>query len=104
MTIEEPHLEKIRQLCKAIKVKELFTFGSVIRDGSCEPSDIDFVVDFDEQDPFTYTDLYFTLKFKLEVVLNRQVNLLEERGIRNHILREHVNRTKAIIYSNINVR
>lgn len=98
MKIEKSDLEQIRQLCKANKVKSLFAFGSVTRDDFTDASDIDLVVDFDEKDPFTYTDLYFNLKAKLEEILKRQVDLLEERAIRNRIFRQQLDTTKVKIY------
>jgi hypothetical protein len=55
MNIDNSKLKQIRELCKANKVKSLFTFGSVTRNDYHESSDIDLVVDFDEQDPFRYT-------------------------------------------------
>ena len=98
MKIDKPQIELIRELCKTSKVKSLFAFGSVTRVDFNESSDIDLVVDFDEKDPLKYTDLYFGLKTKLENVLNRQVDLLEERGIRNQFFRKHLDDTKVKIY------
>ena len=63
-----------------------------------ESSDIDLVVDFEEKDPFKYTDLYFNLKSKLEEILKRQVDLLEERGIKNSVFRQQLESTKVKIY------
>lgn len=68
------------------------------RDDFKADSDIDLVVDFDEKDPFIYTDLYFNLKSKLEDLLKRQVDLLEERGIRNRFFRQQLESTKVSIY------
>ena len=70
-------------------MKTLFAFGSVTRDDFKADSDIDLVVDFDEKAPFIYTDLYFNQKSKLEALLKRQVDLLEERAIKNRFFREH---------------
>lgn len=98
MKIDEPQLELIQELCKTSKVKSLFAFGSVTGDDFNESSDIDLVVDFDEKDPFKYTDLYFSLKTKLEDILKRQVDLLEERGIRNRLFRKQLDDTKVKIY------
>ena len=62
MKIESPEIEKIKELCKGNKVKSLYAFGSVTREDFNSQSDIDLVVDFNENDPFKYTDLYFNLK------------------------------------------
>lgn len=98
MKIEEPKLLQIQELCKSSRVRSLFAFGSVTRDDFNESSDIDLVVDFDEKDPFKYTDLYFNLKSKLEEILKRQVDLLEERAIKNSIFRQQLENTKVKIY------
>ena len=58
------------------------------------------VVDFDEKDPFLYTDLYFNLKSKLEGLLKRQVDLLEERAIKNRFFRQQLESTKVPLYGN----
>ena len=98
MKIAESQIEQIKVQCKLNRVKSLFAFGSVVTDDFNDSSDIDLVVDFDETDPFTYTDLYFSLKSKLEVILKRQIDLLEERAIRNHFFKSELDRTKVKIY------
>ena len=98
MHLEKPQIDKIQELCKANRVKSLFAFGSVTRDDFNTSSDIDLLVDFDENDPFKYTDLYFNLKQKLEEILKRQVDLLEERGIRNRFFKEQLEKTKVKLY------
>jgi predicted nucleotidyltransferase len=98
MHIEKQEIDKIQELCKENKVKSLFAFGSITRDDFNPSSDIDLVVDFDESDPFKYTDLYFNLKSRLEEIFKRQVDLLEERAIRNRFFREQLEKTKVKLY------
>jgi predicted nucleotidyltransferase len=98
MKIDEPKIKQIQELCKASNVKSLFAFGSVTRDDFNETSDIDLIVDFNENDPFKYTDLYFDLKSKLELMLKRNVDLLEERAIRNRLFKQQIDNTKVKIY------
>ncbi len=98
MNIEETKIGQIQELCKSNRVKTLFAFGSVLRDDFNELSDVDLVVDIDEKDPFKYTDLYFHIKSKLEEILKRQVDLLEERAIKNRIFRQQFENTKVEIY------
>jgi predicted nucleotidyltransferase len=102
MNIEESKIEQIKLLCQQNKVKSLFVFGSVIRDDYNRLSDIDLVVDFDEVDPVKYTDLYFNLKSRLENILKRNVDLLEERAIRNRLFRQQIEKTKVLIYGHQN--
>ncbi len=96
--IEESKLEQIKDLCKNNKVKSLFAFGSVTRNDFHDHSDIDLLVDFDETDPFQYADLYFNLKAKLEDLLKRQIDLLEERAIKNKLFRQQLDTIKGKIY------
>lgn len=98
MQIDPHKMNQIQEICRANKVKTLFAFGSVTRDDFKENSDIDLVVDIDEIDPFTYTDFYFSIKSKLEAIFNRQVDLLEERAIKNSIFRKELDNTKVKIY------
>ncbi len=98
MHISDKNIDRIKKLCKQYKVKSFFAFGSVTRNDFKEDSDIDFVVDFEESDPFKYTDLYFKLKEKLEELLQRQIDLLEERGIKNQFFKKELESKKVLIY------
>lgn len=98
MKIDEIKLKQIQELCKINKVKSLFAFGSVLRSDFNDASDIDLIVDFDEKDPIKYTDLYFNLKDKLETILTRHVDLLEERAVKNKFFRQELDNTKVKIY------
>jgi len=100
MHIENPKIDQIRELCKENRVKTLFAFGSVTRDDFNADSDIDLVVDFEEKDPFIYSDLYLNLKSKLEDILNRQIDLLEERAIKNRFFKQQLESTKVPLYVN----
>lgn len=98
MEISEKNIERIKQLCKEYRVKNISVFGSVLTDKFSSNSDIDFVVDFDENDPIKYTDLYFQLKEKLEQILKRPIDLIEERGIKNSFFRKEFDESKVVIY------
>ena len=56
------------------------------------------MVDFETNDPIEYTDNYFDLKFELERILNRSIDLLENKAIENPFLRENINKSKVLIY------
>jgi len=98
MNILNQHIDQIIRLCELNKVKSLFAFGSVITDKFRSDSDIDLVVDIDDNDPISYTDKYFNLKFQLEEILHRQIDLLEQKAIRNRFLKSEIDRTKVQIY------
>ncbi len=92
------HIDQIKRLCSLYKVKALFAFGSVTSDKFRPESDIDFVVVIEEKDPISYSDSYFNFKFQLEQLLHRQIDLLEQKSIRNPYLKEQIDKTKVLIY------
>jgi len=98
MNLIELNVEKIRHLCSKHKVNKLYVFGSVLRDNFKNESDIDLVVDFEKVDLNDYADNYFDLKDQLELIFNRRVDLLEEKGIRNPFLRRQIDSEKQLIY------
>jgi predicted nucleotidyltransferase len=89
---------KVISLCEKHKVKRLYAFGSVITDRFSNQSDIDLVVDFKEIDLIDYADNYFDLQDSLEDIFERKVDLLEDKAIRNPILRKNIDDSKQLIY------
>jgi uncharacterized protein len=96
------HIDQIKQLCFLYKVKALFAFGSVTTDKFRPDSDIDLVIDIEEKDPILYSDSYFNFKFQLEQLLQRQIDLLEQKAIKNPYLKEQIEKTKVLIYGSGN--
>jgi len=92
------HINQIILACGSNKVKTLFAFGSITTTQFREDSDIDLIVDIDESDPIHYSDYYFNLKFELEKLFNRHIDLLEQKAIMNPSLKEHIDKTKVLIY------
>lgn len=91
-------MDKIRALCYKHRVAKLFVFGSVLSDNFNKSSDIDLIVDFSEIDLYDYADNYFDLKLSLEKLLKRQVDLLEDKAIKNPYLRQSIDSSKQMIY------
>jgi predicted nucleotidyltransferase len=89
----------VAEFCRQNKVKSLYVFGSVLTDRFSEKSDIDLVVDIDALDPLAYADSYFNLKFSLQDLLKRPVDLLEDKAIRNPFMRERINASKQLVYA-----
>ncbi|MBS3771172.1 MAG: nucleotidyltransferase domain-containing protein [Bacteroidales bacterium] len=98
MSIIDRNIERIKALCSKHRVSKLFVFGSVLTDRYNQSSDIDFLVDFSDVDIYNYADNYFDLKKSLEDLLNRQIDLLEEKAIKNPYLRQSINSSKKQIY------
>jgi hypothetical protein len=98
MNIDRQKIKALLELCEHNQVKSLFAFGSVTRNDFNEKSDIDLVIEFNESDPFKYADLYFNFKSQAETILKRQIDLLEERAIKNALFRDQLEKTKVKIY------
>lgn len=71
-----PHLAEI---CNRFHVNTLPLFGSAARDELTDSSDIDILVSYNR---FPNSDDYFDLKFFLEDLLGREVDLVTEKGLR----------------------
>lgn len=94
----DKYKDQITFLCIEHKVKELFVFGSALTPLFKEDSDIDLIVNIDSADPVDYANHYFALKFSLEDLLNRPVDLLENKAIKNPYLIKRIDETKELIY------
>ena len=92
------YLPNITALCKKHKVKRLFAFGSVLTNRFTDKSDIDLVVDFNYMPVEDYADNYFELKDALSSMFHREIDLLEDKAIRNPILRKNIDNSKQLIY------
>ena len=88
----------ISKLCKNHKVKSLYAFGSVLTDRFNQDSDIDLVVDFAKIDVEDYADNYFDLKFSLQELLKRPVDLLERNAIKNPYFKETLQKQSQLVY------
>ena len=92
------YLSGIFALCKKHRVRKLFAFGSVLTDRFTAESDVDLVVDFENMPVEDYADNYFSLKDALSGILHRDIDLLEDKAIRNPILRKRIDNSKQLIY------
>lgn len=93
------YMENMRSLCQQNKVKALYVFGSVLTDRFNDKSDIDLIVDIDSNDPLEYADSYFNLKFALQDLFKRPVDLLENKAIKNPYIRQNIDNSKHLIYA-----
>ena len=102
MELIRQHLKDVKKACLDSHVSELYAFGSILTDHFSDESDVDLMVSFDLDDPIEYGESYFRLKFALEKILDRNVDLLEAKAIRNEIFRELIDRKKVLVYASGN--
>lgn len=102
MKLIELNLQKIFDLCRKYRVDKLYVFGSILTPRFRPESDVDMVVNFKDIPLEDYVDNYFGLKDALTSLLGRKIDLLEDKGIHNSVLRDNINRTKQLIYGRTN--
>lgn len=98
MRIIEKYKEEIIALCRKHKVVRLFVFGSILTENFKKSSDIDLLVDFSGVDLYDYADNYFDLKKSLENLFRRQIDLIEDKALKNPYLRKSIDSTKQLVY------
>lgn len=94
----EKYAVDIIQLCETNHIKSLYSFGSINNENFKLESDIDLLIELDEKDPYVYTEKYFNIKFALEELLNRKIDLIENKSIKNPILKESIDKHKIKLY------
>jgi uncharacterized protein len=95
-----PYQQAIEALCRQYHVRRLELFGSVAAGDDCPgESDIDFLVEFDPQEPGISFDTYFGLRQALADLFNRPVDLVVDSAIKNPYFRRSVDESKVLIYA-----
>lgn len=90
----------VADLCRQFHVNRLYLFGSATgKEFKPEQSDLDFVVAFQPLPLGQYADAYFGLAHALEALLQRKVDLVTERSIRNPYFKEEVEETRQLLYA-----
>ena len=93
-------LDEIVNACKKHHVVTIALFGSAAQDAMTEDSDIDLLVDFsDDIDVLDYADNYFSLLHQLQEILDRKVDLVSSKSLKNPILKEEVYQSKVDLYA-----
>lgn len=85
-------------MCQQHKVKKLYVFGSALNNSFNEKSDVDLIVDFNNIEVEEYADNYFDFKFSLQDILDRPLDLLEEKALKNPYFKKTVLKDRKLIY------
>ncbi len=85
-TIQTPHSplsgNTLKTFCQKWNITEFSLFGSILRDDFRPDSDIDVLVSFAPNSPWTIIDL-IVMEQELAALVNRDVDLIEKRVIQN---------------------
>lgn len=94
----ENNFSRIVELCIEYKVERLILFGSATGSVFSDESDIDFLVTFGAIPLLDYSDYFFGFKNELELLLNRNIDLVTEKSLTNPYLIDSINQNKILIY------
>ena len=84
--------------CQKWRVRELSLFGSAIRDDFRPDSDLDFLVSFDPEAGWGFSDM-LDMKEELEARFGRAVDLVEKEALRNPWRKYEILRTREVLYA-----
>lgn len=98
MRIIDNNIENVKKLCTLYNVETMYLFGSALNSNFNSKSDIDLLVKFKPIELAYYFDNYINFKENLEIVLGRDIDLVEEQSLRNPILIESIEKSKQLIY------
>ncbi|MCL2739163.1 MAG: nucleotidyltransferase domain-containing protein [Bacteroidales bacterium] len=98
MNIVEQNINLVSQFCRKHYVENMYVFGSVLTEDFLPSSDIDFLVNFGKVKLEHYFDNYIALKTSLEQLFDHSVDLVEEKTVKNPVLRRSIDRNKKMIY------
>jgi uncharacterized protein len=89
--------DAIADFCRRWKITELSLFGSVLRDDFGPQSDVDVLVVFEPDAPWSYWD-WAAMTGELEAIFARPVDLVEKRSIVNPYRRHHILTNRRILH------
>ena len=88
----------IIKLSRKYRIKEMSFFGSILREDFGEASDIDVLVEFEDDNEYSLFDL-FRIREEFEKVLGRKVDLIEKESLRNPYRRENILKNSRVVYA-----
>jgi len=90
--------ERIADFCRRLKIQELALFGSVLWEDFGPDSDVDVLVSFEPNIPWSLYD-WMEMIEELKELFGREVNLVEKSGLRNPFRRQKILTTRQVVYA-----
>jgi len=88
----------IEAFCHKWRVREFCLFGSVLREDFSPHSDVDVLVEFDGDAPWSLMDVVDMIE-ELKQIFGREVDLVEKSAIRNPFRRHSILNHREVIYA-----
>jgi hypothetical protein len=89
--------DRIGDFCRRWRVTEFALFGSALRADFGPDSDVDVLVTFAPDAPWTLWDLS-RMRTELESIFGREVDLVEKKALRNPYRRRAILANQRVIY------
>jgi len=93
----ETYRKNIKKLCKTYHVDVLFIFDAALLNES-KPCKCGFIVRFAPMAPEEYGDNYYALKNELKKMMGCELELIEEKALKNPFMRKIIDASKTTLY------
>jgi predicted nucleotidyltransferase len=90
--------DRLADFCRRWRIQELALFGSVLRSDFRPDSDVDVLVTFEPNAPWTLWDLS-RMRAELRELFGREVDLVEKKALRNPFRRRAILADQRVIYA-----
>lgn len=90
--------ERLSDFCRKWQVAELSLFGSVLRTDFSPTSDVDVMIQFAADMPWSLFD-WISMCDELQEMFGRGVDLVDQSGLRNPFRRHEIMSTREVIYA-----
>ena len=90
--------DKIADFCTRWQVREFALFGSVLRDDFRPDSDVDVLITFASDAPYSLFDLR-RMENELRAIFGRNIDLVEKAALVNPFRRQEILKTSRVIYA-----
>jgi predicted nucleotidyltransferase len=90
--------EKIKKFCQRWKISEFSLFGSVLREDFNPESDVDVLISFEPDIPWSLFD-WVDMIDELKSIFGRDVDLVEKSGLKNPFRRHEILTKRQVIYA-----
>lgn len=98
-SIIKKNQSQIAAICEKYRVVKIELFGSAIRDDfDPNQSDLDFLVEFQPMPPVEYANSFFGLRWALQDLFQKSIDLVEANSITNPYFREAIELNRVVLY------
>lgn len=90
--------ERLAAFCEKWRLRELSLFGSVLRDDFGPQSDVDLLIEFADDIPWSLFD-WVAMEDELRDLFGREVDLTSKSGLHNPYRRNTILSSRRVVYA-----